>query len=278
MAAVRPRKRLAARRRITRSGRLPLWPILAALACLGGYWWGTTQAGGASGSSATGGSGAGASGPLSPNVPVPVAGTRKLASSLVVCVAIDESSSTDTTDPGGLRHDESEAIADWMARYSGNANDGFCAVRFSSAADGVGPVPASEGHTALAGLFGTSSPAVGGGTNLGIGVAELEKRMAPYGSSRRVAILITDGQLDDYQELGPALRKLRGAADSVYVIGLDGDGAWSSQTHSYYEGRGLTQLLTLGSVSNDALAETLARIILRETGQQVGTTRHSLAP
>ena len=103
-------------------------------------------------------------------------------------------------------------------------------------------------------------------------IAAVERQLRPYRGYRKVVVLLSDGQVNSSAAaLRHQLTRLRAAADGVYFVGLDADGAWSSNTHTFYEHRGLTDVLTLQRFAPNAFAQTLAQIVLRETGQRMHT-------
>ena len=205
---------------------------------------------------------------VAPGIPTPVAGTRTLSVPLVLELVVDESGSTQQSDPGGRRHAEAAAVASWMSRYSENPHDEIGLVRFASTANGFSPVPVAQASAALQSAFGQSSDSLGGDTDLGPAVSLVEKDLEQHAGARRVVVLLTDGQLQDMPSIRSLVRRLRSVAEDVYLIGLNADGTWSSTTRTAYQGLGLN-LLTLDSFTANRLAETVARVILRETGQRV---------
>jgi hypothetical protein len=203
-------------------------------------------------------------------VPTPIAGTRTLAAPLLLELVIDESGSTGQTDPTGRRHTETAAIARWLVRHSENPRDRIGLVRFADQAEAHAPVPAARAGQSLTAAFGAGSGSLGGGTRLAPAVAAVEDELRPHHGYRRVVVVLSDGQIGESErELQRLLTRLRAAADSVYLVGLDGDGAWTRDTHRLYENRGLGDVLTLDTFAPNAFAQTLAEIVLRETGQRV---------
>jgi von Willebrand factor type A domain len=249
--------RVQSRRRVTGGSRFPLLPLLLLAAIAAAvWWWPDDKAESASASTPA-------------RVPVPIAGTRTLASPLAVDVVIDESQSTDSTDPTGLRHSEAEAIVTWMNRYSENAADRFGAIEFAGKARSVPPEQVSHATAALTKLFREPMAALGSGTDLVPAARLVERDLKPLRNTRRVVIVLSDGQLNDMSTVPAVVRRLRSAADSVYVVGLNGDGTWARETRHSWAGLGLTGLFKLDQVRKNRLAQTVANIVIRETGQQV---------
>ena len=95
---------------------------------------------------------------------------------LTVTLVIDESGSTSKTDPTGHRHDESEQIARWMARYSGDQRDALGLVQFANTAVGYGPVSVGAAASMLATAF-AQRPNIGHGTVLAPAVQKVEREL-----------------------------------------------------------------------------------------------------
>ena len=204
-------------------------------------------------------------------IPTPVAGTRTLAAPLDLCIVIDESSSTDDTDPSGRRHTEAVGVATWMGRYSENKRDEICLVQFANGAAGHAPVPVGKAPAMLTKAFARFAK-IGTGTVLAPAVGVVEREMTGL-RGRRVIVIISDGQLNHEgpQEIRALIRRLRTVADDVFFVGLNGDGKWGKTQH-LYENNGLAGIYTLDSFAPNVFAQTLAQIVLRETGQQVRNT------
>lgn len=212
----------------------------------------------------------GASGERVAYVPVPVAGTRTLSAPLLLDLLIDESGSTSSTDPSGRRHTEAVSIARWLARYSENPGDRVGVVRFATAAEAIAPVPAAVAPRALAAAFARGTGNLGSGTALTDAVAVTERQLRPYPHHRRLVVILSDGQVSESPaQIGRIVTRLRATADSVYFVGLNGDGVWTRQTHTLFENRGLADVLTLDLFAPNLFAQTLAQIVLGETGQRV---------
>lgn len=203
-------------------------------------------------------------------VPVPLAGTRTLAAPLLLDLVIDESGSTATTDTSGRRHTEAEEIGRWLARYSENPADRIGVVRFAGVAVATKPISAVSAPSGLAAAIRNGDARLGSGTLLAPAVAALERQLRPYPGYRRVVVILSDGQVrESPEEVAHLVTRLRAAADSVYFVGLNGDGEWRARTHEVFENRGLADVLTLERFAPNEFAQTLAQIVLRETGQRV---------
>ena len=249
--------RVQSRRRLTGGSRFPLLPLLLLAAIVGAIWWWPEDKADS------------APAPNPVGVPTQIPGTRTLASPLALDVVIDESPSTSTSDPRGLRHSEAKAIARWMSRYSENAADRFGAIEFAGKARGVRPAPVARAAIVLDRLFRAPIASLGNGTDLAPAAKLVDRDLEPLRNARRVVIVLSDGQLSDMSTIPAVVGRLRAAADSVYVVGLNGDGIWATQTRHSWEGLGLAGVLQLNKVGKNRLAQTVANIVLRETGQQV---------
>lgn len=207
-------------------------------------------------------------------VPIPLAGTRTLAAPLLLDLVIDESGSTSETDPSARRHTEAEAVGRWLARYSENPADRIGLVRFAGRAAATEPIPAVAAANTIVAAFRNGGARLGDGTFLTPAVAAVERQLRPYPAYRRVVVILSDGQVAETPEkVARLITRLRAAADSVYFVGLNGDGEWSDRTHEVFDDRGLAGVLTLESFGKNEFAQTLAQIVLRETGQRVDDGR-----
>jgi Mg-chelatase subunit ChlD len=156
-----------------------------------------------------------------------------------------------------------------MSRYSENAADRFGAIEFAGKARGVRPAPVARAAIVLDRLFRAPIASLGNGTDLAPAAKLVDRDLEPLRNARRVVIVLSDGQLSDMSTIPAVVARLRAAADSVYVVGLNGDGIWATQTRHSWEGLGLAGVLQLNKVGKNRLAQTVANIVLRETGQQV---------
>jgi hypothetical protein len=201
-----------------------------------------------------------------PELPVPVAGSRTLPLPLTVGIAVDQSGSTASTDPGKESEQACLLVCDWLARQSQNGEDGVGLVRF---ADHAASLPVVRGDRAGAVfehefVYGSS---VGGGTRLAPAVLELCQLLPGPRPERRVAVLITDGQVaEQADELRTLIGRLRADADAVYLLALDDDGAWTQSTHRRYRGLGLTGQIPITRLTSRRLAHAIATLLAHEAG------------
>ena len=86
----------------------------------------------------------------------------------------------------------------------------------------------------------------------------------------RLALLVTDGQVaESDDELRRLFGRLRASLDSVYLIALDADGSWSSQTHARYDSLGLSGVIPLKKAGGAELAAAIATVLVHEAGLSV---------
>lgn len=217
---------------------------------------------------ATAGLLAGSRGTHDPAMPVPVAGSRTLQQPLRVGVALDESGSITTTDPGRAGREATLTICDWLVCHSDNPADQVGLVRFADTAATTPIARAGNARTTIEQAL-RDGPDVGGGTQLRPAVDALCRLLPGGGGAHAVAILITDGQVAEPDtELRNLIGQLRQVADAVYLIALDQDGAWTSRTHQRYRSLGLTDQVAVSQVDETYLAAAIATLLARETGQE----------
>jgi hypothetical protein len=204
-------------------------------------------------------------------LPVPVAGTRTLAQPLVVELVIDESGSTSESDPDGRRHDHADAIAEWLARHSGNPADRLGIVRFANQATRTQTFPVAVAARRIGSelRFGPM-PTDGTYTNLTPAVDNAVAALAPYPGYRKVVIILSDFAISESEaQVRGLMRRLRGTADSVYLGALDADGVWTGETHRLFDHVGTAGKFVLDGMSDDALASSVTLAIVSETGQEL---------
>jgi len=201
-----------------------------------------------------------------PELPVPLPGSRTLPVPLLVVIAVDQSGSTATTDPNKESEQACLLVCDWLTQHSQNREDGLGLVRFADHAAALPPVRVDRAREALEQEF-RHGASVGGGTQLTPAVTQLCQLLPGPRQERRIALLITDGQV---AELGEQLRtligRLRVDADAVYLLALDHDGAWSSATHRRYQSLGLTDVIPISRISSRRLACAIANVFAHEAG------------
>ena len=200
-----------------------------------------------------------------PRMPVPVRGSRKLDRPFWLVVGKDVSGSTASSDPNGQSDEALLELCDWMRLHSGDPRDRIGLVRFADRADTVPAIPVGKAREALA-LELLSGADVGGGTRLTPAVEALCAAL-PRRGARRLAVLITDGQVTETDEqLRGLFARLRAQADAVHLVALNHDGYWSGSTHFRYEQLGLSGTTVIGTLSQAQLAHALASLLMAETG------------
>ena len=200
-----------------------------------------------------------------PVMPVPVAGSRTLPLPLRIMVCLDESGSTTSTDPSKEGHRAALLVCDWLNEHSQDARDRIGLVRFADRADPIAPTQADKAHAVLAQHLAKQRN-IGGGTRLAPAIDALCELLKGRRGERRLALLITDGQVSESQEeLRRLFGQLRAVADAVYLIALDADRSWQ-HTRTRYEPLGLTSLIPLQHAGGDHLAAVIARLLAHEAG------------
>jgi hypothetical protein len=205
-------------------------------------------------------------GVIEPELPVVVPGSRTLPLPLTVAIAVDQSGSTASTDPGKESEQACLLVCDWLASQSQNTEDGVGLVRFADQAASLPVVRAERARTAFEHEF-EHAGSVGGGTRLTPAILELCQLLPGPRPEHRVAILITDGQVAEHgEELRALIGRLRVDANAVYVLALDHDGAWTKTTHHRYRDLGLTGLIPITRLSSRRLAHAIATLLAHEAG------------
>ena len=214
----------------------------------------------------TGGLRAAGSRTVEPRLPVPQLGSRTLATPIRLIVVLDESGSTSTTDPGKSSHQALLELCDWLTVYSGEPRDRIGAVRFADRAATIDPVRAAGSHDAL--LQQLAAPAeVGGGTQLTPAIEALTTLLRRRANDRRIAVLITDGQVAETDDqLRSLFNSVRAVSDAIYLVALDHDGTWTRSTHRRYTLLPLTGITVLGTPSRAHLAHAVTQLLMHETG------------
>jgi hypothetical protein len=185
---------------------------------------------------------------------------------LRVGIGVDQSGSTASTDPGKESEQACLLVCDWLATESQNGEDGVGLVRFADQAAALPVVRADHARAAFEHAFQYGG-SVGGGTRLTPAVVELCQLLVGPRRERRVAVLITDGQVAEHgEQLRTLIGRLRVDADAVYVLGLDHDGAWSKSTQARYQRLGLTGLIPVSRPSRQRLAYEIASVLAHEAG------------
>jgi hypothetical protein len=209
-----------------------------------------------------------------PHLPVPVARSRTLQETLRILIGLDESGSIASSDPHRESHRATLLVCDWLARHSQNPGDEIGLVRFADGTDSISPVPAAEARARIDQALARQPGQLGGGTQLTPAVAEICRLLPLRRGQRRLALLVTDGQVGEPDEqLRALIGRLRAAADAVYLIALDHDGQWTAETHRRYRGLGLTDQITVGQLGSRDLAAAIATVLMRETGLATTTSR-----
>jgi hypothetical protein len=205
-----------------------------------------------------------------PELPVTIPGSRTLTLPMRICVCVDESGSVSATDPGGEAHRTTLLVCDWLDEYSENPRDRVGLVRFAERADSISPVRAGAAKGVIGQALARGGRDLGGGTQLAPAIVEMRRMLGGHLREYRVALLVTDGQVaESDEELRRLLGLLRTSVDSVYLIALDADGAWSSQTHARYESLGLSGVIPLQKAGGAELAVAIATVLVHEAGLAV---------
>lgn len=203
---------------------------------------------------------------VEPRLPVPQLGSRTLASPIRLIVVLDESGSTASTDPGRSSHQALLELCAWLTSYSDEPGDRIGAVRFADRATTIDPVRVAGSYDAL--LQQLAAPAdVGGGTRLTPAFDALTTLMRRRGNDRRVAVLISDGQVtENDDQLRRLFTGVNAVSDAVYIVALDHDGAWTRLTHRRYTTLPLTGITVLDTPNRSHLAHAVAQMLMHETG------------
>jgi uncharacterized protein with von Willebrand factor type A (vWA) domain len=189
---------------------------------------------------------------------------------LRICVCVDESGSVASTDPGGEARRATLLACDWLDEYSENPRDRIGLVRFAERADSISPARAGSARGAIEQAFTHAGRDLGGGTQLAPAITEIRRMLGGRLREYRLALLITDGQVvESDEELRRLFGRLRASLDSVYLIALDADGSWSSQTHYRYESLGLSGVIPLQKAGGGELAAAIASVLVHEAGLAV---------
>lgn len=200
-----------------------------------------------------------------PRLPVPAVGTRTLSAPLQVMVALDESGSLTVTDPNRQSHQAVLELCDWLTCYSGDTRDRIGVVRFADRASATAPVRVKDARTVIEQelLAGAN---VGGGTRLSPAIEELCRQLKAR-RERRLAFLVTDGQVAESQEqLRLLFSELQSASEAIHLIALAHDGSWQRHTHHRFTTLPITTTTTLGTLGRAQLSHAIASILMRETG------------
>jgi hypothetical protein len=204
-----------------------------------------------------------------PELPITVPGSRTLTMPLRICVCVDESGSVASTDPGGEARRATLLACDWLDEYSENPRDRIGLVRFAERADSITPVRASSAKGAIEQALARGRD-LGGGTQLAPAVEEMRRMLGGRLREYRLALLITDGQVAEADdELRRLFGRLRASLDSVYVIALDADGAWTNHTQARYASLGLSGVIPLEKAGGAELAAAIASVLVHEAGLSV---------
>jgi Mg-chelatase subunit ChlD len=209
-------------------------------------------------------------GAVEPQLPVVVPGSRTLPLPLTVAIAVDQSGSTASTDPGKESEQACLLACDWLASQSQNTEDGVGLVRFADQAASLPVVRAESARAAFEHEF-THGGSVGGGTRLTPAIVELCQLLPGPRPEHRVAILITDGQVAEHgEELRGLIGRLRVDANAVYLLALDHDGVWTKSTKARYRDLGITGLIPITKLSRGRLANAIATLLAHEAGLKTG--------
>lgn len=207
-----------------------------------------------------------------PMLPIPISASRTLTAPMGINICVDESGSVSATDPGGEAHRATLLVCDWLKEHSQNERDRIGLVRFADRAESIRPVRADFARRTIERALARGGSDLGGGTSLTPAIEEL---CALLGGSRReyrLVLLVTDGQVpESNEELRRLFGLLRAAADSVYLIALDADGAWSGQTHARFDSLGLSGTIPLRKTRSAELAEAIANVLVHEAGLALAT-------
>jgi len=184
---------------------------------------------------------------------------------------LDVSGSTGGTDPGKQSHQAALAVCDWVSGSSGNSADSVGLIRFADRAEVVPPTIAADARAAFekALAIGTS---VGGGTSLTPAVNELCTAFDGC-HDRRIAILVTDGQVSENPAtLAQLLTRLNACCEGVYLLALDHDRVWTGHTCERYRNVPLAGTTAIGRLTRARLSHSIASILVAEAGLTVDRT------
>jgi hypothetical protein len=205
-----------------------------------------------------------------PELPITVPGSRTLTMPLRICVCVDESGSISSTDPGGEAHRATLLACDWLDAFSENPRDRIGLVRFAERAHSISPIRAGSARGAIEHELARAGHDLGGGTQIAPAVEEMRRMLGGHLREYRLALLVTDGQVAETDdELRRLFGRLRASLDSIYLIALDADGAWTNQTHARYDSLGLSGVIPLKKAGGASLAAAIATVLVHEAGLSV---------
>lgn len=200
----------------------------------------------------------------------PIPASRTLREPLSIVVLNDQSSSTDESDPDGFRFSESAEWVRWLADEASGPSDTLAVLHFADTVALTQPSTAVAGHRAALVDAVTRRPPVGDGTDLVAALAAAGDELGRLPTTnRRILILFTDGLVETSSWPQVRLAVDRLGADGLYLVALDVDGSYRRAAAPHWESWGLSGILRLDRVDAGAIAESLARVVLRETGQRV---------
>lgn len=200
-----------------------------------------------------------------PEMPVVVPGRRMLTAPLRVMILLDVSGSTGGTDPEKQSHRAALAVCNWLSGSSANSDDRIGLIRFADRAETIPATLVLDAREVFEEAFAKGAN-VGGGTSIAPAINEACSQFAGC-RDRRVAILVTDGQVSESDAtLAQLFGRLNAAADAVYLLALDHDRAWTGYTYRRYRNIPLTAMAAIGRLTRAHLAHSIASILVTEAG------------
>lgn len=193
----------------------------------------------------------------------PVPGTRtENPDGVHVIAVLDESGSTNTSDPWDARHDEVVALAEMFSRSPDNHVDMVSIVHFAQEVSVRGPFRPSNELAAVAAAIRPPG-GLGGGTRIASGLAAAGA-LCRSTEQPDVVLVITDGQ-DDLAEVGAAVSST--PCESVNLLLLNADRV-AGALQPAYRSMDLDGLWRADTVGRATFATALVRAATRLTGQQ----------
>jgi hypothetical protein len=216
----------------------------------------------------------------------------RLSDDLLVVLVIDESGSTGTTDPLGLRHLDARLALRFLRRHGHGRDDHAAVIHFADRPVlACPPTPLRRGYRRLARRL--SRPAITGGTAfvpalelaVQLCLAETERRarsarrrLGPVRPAdppvRPLVLWFTDGLTGEpLGAIADALAPL--GAEHVHLVALDHDGAFAAARPAF-EALGLGSIWRLRRIDGAAFELALGRVLVDELGMVWGSDDEEL--
>lgn len=196
-------------------------------------------------------------------------GARRTTDFMIVCV-VDVSGSMEENDPSDLRHRESVELARWLGRY-GSAGDRMGVVQFATNVRSTGPFSPRLDQTQLEAALLDKRDL---GTNLnpfGPAFQAAAEMFARAPEATPVLLFISDG-VPDSLSFGSVVEDALATLPPntrLHLLGMDSEGGFSKNRKRWESVIPVQSSTPIKSVSSQALAGPLAKVIEAETGQRV---------